>query len=581
MVSAAAGALALGLTIAGAAQAAPIVTSTGRGSAAGLQPTVDAFRAQLGSLNPNVGGSAPGGRREINWDGVSDAGPSTVLPFDFFNARSPRGVLLTSVDGGPGRLLVSSITPGNEGFRDVDASYAGLFTPFSAPRLFASQNLPVNGSNPSVDVVFRVPGTGVAATTNAFGAVFADVNSTNRTYLQFFSADGRDLGIYPAPTGTLSFVGVRYDAGERIALVRVRAGDFRLGRGIVQSGTQDLVAMDDFVYGEPQQLPTAAGVESFEGSLGSLTAGTLAGGPADPSFAVSGSDAHTGSSSAFIPDPATITDMTLTSAPVAIRGGGASTLTFHHRDASEPGFDGGIVEISQDGGTTWTEPDPAQWLDVGPTQRIATGFDSPLAGRLAFSGQSAGFVLSTLDLTRYAGSTIRYRFRFASDRSQGGRGWFIDDVRVATPAPPPSPPVVRPPVTLPPVRGSTPAPTAPGRLTALSLAPRTFASGRTAKIGYSLSAAARVSFTVTRSTAGRIVRGRCTAPARSRRGRRCTKTTTVKRLSARGARGANTVTLALGRVAPGSYTLKGSASGASKALTFTVTRAVARRRGRR
>jgi hypothetical protein len=572
MVAAVIGALALGFTCVGPADADPIVTSAGKGSAANLQPTVDAFRAQLGPLNPNVAGSAPGGRREINWDGVSDVGPSTVLPFDFFNAKSPRGVLLTSVDGAPGKLLVSSITPGSEGFKDINATYDGLFTPFSAPRLFASQNLPVNGSNPSVDVVFRVPGTGVAATTNAFGAVFADVNSINRTYLQFFSADGRDLGIYPAPTGTLSFVGVRYDAGERIAMVRVRAGDVRLGAGINQSGTQDVVAMDDFVYGEPQQLPTPANVESFEGGLGSFAPAILAGGPADASFAVGG-DAHSGSSSAFVPNPPSITDMTLTSPPVAIRGGGASTLTFYHRDSSEPTFDGGIVEISQDNGATWTEPDPAQWLDVGPTQKIATGFDSPIAGKLAFSGQSAGFVRSTLDLTRYAGSTIRYRFRFASDKSQQGRGWFIDDVSVATPA--------APVVSLPVTQSQVKSPTAAGRLTALSLTPRTFATGKTAKIGYSLSAAANASFTVARSTPGRIVKGRCTVPAPSSGGRRCTKATTVKRLSANGASGANAVTLALGKVTPGSYTLTGSAGGADKSLTFTVTKAVSKRSGHR
>jgi type II secretory pathway pseudopilin PulG len=42
-------------------------------SAAAIQSAVDAYRADLGTLNPNVAGSFGSGRREINWDGVPDA----------------------------------------------------------------------------------------------------------------------------------------------------------------------------------------------------------------------------------------------------------------------------------------------------------------------------------------------------------------------------------------------------------------------------------------------------------------------------------------------------------------------------
>ena len=42
-------------------------------SAAAIQSAVDAYRADLGALNPSVAGSFGSGRREINWDGVPDA----------------------------------------------------------------------------------------------------------------------------------------------------------------------------------------------------------------------------------------------------------------------------------------------------------------------------------------------------------------------------------------------------------------------------------------------------------------------------------------------------------------------------
>src|SRR5215510_8978240 len=47
-------------------------TAAGANPAA-IQATVDQFRADLGGSNNGVGGSFTSGRREINWDGVSDA----------------------------------------------------------------------------------------------------------------------------------------------------------------------------------------------------------------------------------------------------------------------------------------------------------------------------------------------------------------------------------------------------------------------------------------------------------------------------------------------------------------------------
>src|SRR5262245_19577667 len=72
--------------------AAPRVFEASGADPAGIQDAVDDFRAFLGALNPNVPGSFPDGRREINWDGVPDgAADPNPFPFDFFNTISPRG----------------------------------------------------------------------------------------------------------------------------------------------------------------------------------------------------------------------------------------------------------------------------------------------------------------------------------------------------------------------------------------------------------------------------------------------------------------------------------------------------------
>jgi hypothetical protein len=60
----------------GLAQADPITFQASGPNAAAITPSVDAFRTDLGTLNPNVAGSFGTGRREINWDGV----PLLIFP---------------------------------------------------------------------------------------------------------------------------------------------------------------------------------------------------------------------------------------------------------------------------------------------------------------------------------------------------------------------------------------------------------------------------------------------------------------------------------------------------------------------
>jgi hypothetical protein len=82
--------------------AAPVVFEASGASPADIQASVDDFRAFLGVLNPNVPGSFPSGRREINWDGVPDA----------FSA--PNNLPTSST---PIRLAAPCSSPGGRAFR--------------------------------------------------------------------------------------------------------------------------------------------------------------------------------------------------------------------------------------------------------------------------------------------------------------------------------------------------------------------------------------------------------------------------------------------------------------------------------
>jgi hypothetical protein len=246
--------------------AVPLVEQAGGANAAAIQGAVDAFRADLGNpLNPNVAGSFPTGRREINWDGVpNNLSAPNNLPPDFFNVNSPRGVVFST----PGTAVQVS---GNAGvapvrFDNVNPSYSSIFQTFSAQRLFTAI-----GSN-IVDVNFFVPGSTTPATVSGFGSVFTDVNLSNTTSIQYFNANNTSLGTFFVPTAStgLSFLGVS-GFGDEIARVRITSGNTALGPSQVIEGSTDVVVMDDFLYGEPHAaVPEPSALLLLGTGLGAL-----------------------------------------------------------------------------------------------------------------------------------------------------------------------------------------------------------------------------------------------------------------------------------------------------------------------
>jgi hypothetical protein len=236
---------------------APVFRNAAGANGAAIQTTVDQFRADLGGANNGVGGSFIAGRREINWDGVPDgfSAPNS-LPNNFFNSNSPRGAVfsstaITGLVGNQQPFMVSSTaasgTPVN--FGNLDASYTANFQTFSAQRLFTANNSNI------VDVEFFIPGTNIPATVSGFGAVFCDVDAVSTTVIQYFGVDGKALGTFSASVANngLSFVGVSFNAGERVTRVRIHNGNLAARAGNIDGGAgADVVAADDFIYGEPR-----------------------------------------------------------------------------------------------------------------------------------------------------------------------------------------------------------------------------------------------------------------------------------------------------------------------------------------
>lgn len=243
--------------------ASPLVFSASVPNAAGIVPTVDAFRATLGALNSNVAGSFGSGRREINWDGVPDAAAApNNLPANFFNVNSPRGAVLSTP--GTGFQVSANASSGTVEFGNLNPTYPGQFSTFSAQRLFAALNSNI------VDVSFFIPGSSTPALSNGFGAVFTDVDLANTTSIQFFDENNIALyaGFVPPSTVAsegLSFFGVAFTEGDVISRVRITSGNAVVG--MTESGGIDVVVMDDFIFGEPGTLTAVAVPESANISL--------------------------------------------------------------------------------------------------------------------------------------------------------------------------------------------------------------------------------------------------------------------------------------------------------------------------
>ena len=219
-----------------------------RGDSSTVLDTLNKFRAALGgSLNAPNTPPADSGRREINWDGVPAALTNVdTFPATFFNVNSKRGAVFSTPGTG---LRVDS-----SAFASVNAAYADQFKAFSPKKLFMAV-----GSN-QVAVDFKVVGTTTTGLVKGFGVVFSDVDKAAATRVEYFDANGVEIASIasPAQLGAqqFTFVGAVFESAI-VARVLITSGEAALSATITDlsaGGTNDVVVMDDFVYGEPQPL---------------------------------------------------------------------------------------------------------------------------------------------------------------------------------------------------------------------------------------------------------------------------------------------------------------------------------------
>jgi serine protease AprX len=141
---------------------------------------------------------------------------------------------------------------------------------------------------------------------------------------------------------------------------------------------------------------------------------------------------------AFIDDPAVVSDKRLDSRAIFLPPAPLS-LTFRHNfnleastDDPNLGFDGGVLELSTDGGNTFQDILAAGGTFVigGYNRTISADRGSPIAGRQAWSGNSENFITTAVNLPIFLPLNSRLRWRMASDTTGSNDGWRVDTVDI-------------------------------------------------------------------------------------------------------------------------------------------------------
>jgi hypothetical protein len=198
---------------------------------------------------------------------------------------------------------------------------------------------------------------------------------------------------------------------EAVTNQGIMTSDFRLYTG-EETGTAGFYA-DDMESGAPGWVP-----EVLQGTT---------------NWSLQTSLAHGGLWSWYVANSFFQQDAVLR-APLLSNLPARARLTFHFAASTGTG-DGAVLEY-RTGGSTWFD---ARELIVSGEYNslLAPTVPSPLAGRYVWTGGAIGspqdWRLVEVDLSAFEGQDLELRWRFATNGTGNGIGWFLDDVVVEAP----------------------------------------------------------------------------------------------------------------------------------------------------
>jgi immune inhibitor A len=109
-----------------------------------------------------------------------------------------------------------------------------------------------------------------------------------------------------------------------------------------------------------------------------------------------------------------------------LSGKSQASLSFWTQYAIETGWDFGFVQVSVDGGASWTS-----LANEATTDDYTPGaIDIAVANLPGLTGQTDGWVYQAFDLTPFTGQPILLQFRYVTDWAYTEKGWFLDEISV-------------------------------------------------------------------------------------------------------------------------------------------------------
>ena len=113
--------------------------------------------------------------------------------------------------------------------------------------------------------------------------------------------------------------------------------------------------------------------------------------------------------------------------PLDLKSVAAPKLTYDINYNTEEEWDAAFVQISEDGGQTWTSlvtPSMKSWTNPDAREEV-------IAAMPGYTGKSAGWLNESIDLTSYVGKDVLVRMRYITDPYVSESGVFFDNIKVS------------------------------------------------------------------------------------------------------------------------------------------------------